>query len=168
MQMFSSRATIRRKLKTSFTCYRSAQESGNNEFKILQWNCNGISRKVKELVEFMDKRGILTAELQETKPSSRNPLSCSSSYNVIRKYREINKGGGIASLIHSSANFRPLDIQMDSIDDRFEIQGIAVRSAEVEIEIFNIHILPMAACHSGYNPSLDFLLAGQNRIILGS
>ena len=108
----------------------------------------------------MDKRGILIAVLKETKLSSRNPLSYSTSYNVLRKDREINKVGGIVFLIHSSVNFRPLDIRMDSINDHFEIQGIVVRSEEVEIEIFNIYIPPVAACLSGYNPSLDFLLEG--------
>ena len=49
---------------------------------------------------------------------------------------------------------------MDSIDDHFEIQGIAVRSEEVEIEIFNIYIPPVAACRSGYSPSLDFFIGG--------
>ena len=109
------------------------------------------------MVEFMDKRGILIAALQETKLSSRKPLYC---YNVIRKDREINKAGRITCLIHNSVNFRPLDIRMDSIDDHFEIQGIAVRSGKVGTEIFNIYIHRVAAYSSGYNHSLDFLLEG--------
>ena len=59
-------------------------------------SCNGI---VMELVEFTNKRGILIAALQETKLSRRNPLSCSSSYNVLRKDRKKNNGGGIAFLV---------------------------------------------------------------------
>ena len=48
------------------------------------------------------------------------------------------------------------------------MQGITVRSRELEIEIFNIYIPNVAVCRSGYSPSLDILLEGQNRIILGN
>ena len=139
-------------------CNRQEQETCNNGFKILQWNCNGLSRKRKELVEVMDKRGILIAAFQERKLSSRNPHSCSTSHNVLRKGREKNNGEGIAFLVHSSISFRPLD--------NFEIQCIAVRSGDVDIEIFNIYIPPVAVCRFGYSSTLDFLLEGQNRIIL--
>ena len=88
----------------------------------------------------MDKKGILLAALQETKLSSKDPLSCSSSYNVLRQDREKNKGGGIAFLIHISVTFRPLDIPSNSTDDHLEIQGISVRSGEVDIEIYNLYI----------------------------
>ena len=64
------------------------QNSRNNGFKILQWNCNGLSRKVTEVTDYMDKKGILLAALQETKLSSRNPLTCSASYTVLRQDRE--------------------------------------------------------------------------------
>ena len=46
------------------------------------------------------------------------------------------------------------------------MQEIAVRSGKVEIELFTIYILSVAACCSVYSP-LDFLLEGQNRITLG-
>ena len=93
-------------------------------------NCKdqGLSRKIKELVVFRDKVGILIATLQETKLSSTNSLSCSSSYKVLRKDRETNNGGGITFLVHSSVSFRPLDIGANSNDDHFGIQGFAVRS----------------------------------------
>ena len=116
----------------------------------------------------MDNRGILIAPLLETKLSSRNPLSCSHSYNLIRKDRGINKEGGIAFFIYSLVNFRPLDIRIDSIDDHFERQGICVRSGEVEIEIFNIYFPPVAASSSWYNPSLDFILEGQKESYLAT
>ena len=135
------------------------------DFKILQWNCNGLSRKIKEVTDFMDKRRILIAALQETKLTNRNPISCSSSYSIIRQDRERDKGGGLAFLIHDSVNFRPLSLT--SNDDHLELQGIAVRSGEDEIEILNVYIPPTAACRLGYRPSIEFLMEGDNRVILG-
>ena len=127
-------------------------------------SCNGIvmnsAGKSKNWLSLWT-RGTLRDKAVEQKP-----LSCSSSYNVLRKDREKNNGGGIAFLLHSSVSCIPLDTRADSNDDHFAIQGIAVRSGEVEIEIFNINIYLVAACGSGYSPTLDFLLEGQNRIIL--
>ena len=84
----------------------------------MQWSCNGLSRKIKELVEFMDKVGILIAALQEKKLSSRNQLTCSSSYNVLRKDLGKSNGEEIAFLVHSSVSFRPLDILPKSVHIR--------------------------------------------------
>ena len=56
---------------------------------------------------------------------------------------------------------------MTSNDDHLELQGIAVRSGEDEIEILNVYIPPTAACRLGYRPSIEFLMEGDNRVILG-
>ena len=133
----------------------AATDNQDHGFLILQWNCNGISRKLTEVTNFMDKKGILIAALQETKLTSRNPLSCSASYSVIRQDRERNKGGGLAFIIHKTVTYRSLDIQ--SNDDHLEIQSIAVQTGEVEMEILNLYIPPVAACRSGYNPQIDYL-----------
>lgn len=42
---------------------------GNNDdpFKILQLNCSGLSRKIDEIIQYIAKRGIGMAAIQETK-----------------------------------------------------------------------------------------------------
>ena len=38
-----------------------------NEFRILQLNCNGFTRKITEITYFMDRKDLKTAAIQETK-----------------------------------------------------------------------------------------------------
>lgn len=44
-------------------------------FKVLQWNCIGLNKKVSELIDFMNKRYIIIAVLQKTKLTSRYHLT---------------------------------------------------------------------------------------------
>ena len=89
---------------------------------------------------------------------------------MLRKDREKNTGGVIAYLVHTSVSFRPLDIRADSKDDHLEIQGIAVCSGEVEIEMFNIYqsialqsvILPIII---KVDKSADFIMSEERTFI---
>jgi len=114
----------------------------------------------------MARNNIKIAALQETKLRPTHRLQSSSSYNLLRSDRSRNYGGGLAFIIHRSVNYRPLSFSAHQ-DEFAEVQGIAVRSGDNEIEILNIYIPPVSACDPGYTPNIQHLLEGDFRIVLG-
>ena len=74
----------------------------------MQLNCYGLTRKITEITDFMDRKDIKIAAIQETKLTSRNKLMHSSNYTLIRLDRARNAGGGIAFILHNSVKYNPL------------------------------------------------------------
>ena len=60
---------------------------------ILQYNINGISGKLDELLHFMEKDNIKIAAIQETKLTDKSKLPNINNFNMVRKDRGVNKGG---------------------------------------------------------------------------
>ena len=136
-----------------------------DEFQILQFNCNGLSRKITEITDFMERKNIKIAAIQESKLSSRNKLTCSSNYTLIRLDRDKDAGGGIAFILHNSVKYSLLPIT--TTDEHTEVQGISVRSEGMDIDIINVYIPPASACKSGHSATILPFLIGSNRIIVG-
>ncbi|XP_059220243.1 uncharacterized protein LOC131995533 [Stomoxys calcitrans] len=68
--------------------------SGNVSF--LQLNCNGLRGKIDEIVDFMSRKSISVAAIQETKLTNTCSLHSCHGYNVLRKDRSRN--GGVSQL----------------------------------------------------------------------
>ena len=138
----------------------------SEDFKILQWNCNGLSGKIVQLTDYMVRNSIVIAALQETKLTNRSPLASCACFNIIRTDRGRDSGGGLAFVVHKSVQYQKLSLPSAN-DPYLETQGIAVRSGDTIIEILNVYIPPVASCESGYRPSIQHLLEGENRLVLG-
>ncbi|XP_065354130.1 uncharacterized protein LOC135948669 [Calliphora vicina] len=93
-------------------------------------------------------------------------LGCNG-YNVLRKDRTRGYGGGIAFIIHNTVQYRALSLDLNSRDQYLEVQGIAVRSGDTELELYNVYIPPVASCPTGYHPDIRTLLDGDTRLVLG-
>ena len=100
----------------------------------MQLNCNGLTRKITEITDFMDRKDIKIAAIQETKLTSRNKLTYSSNYTLIRLDRDRNAGGGIAFILHNSVKYNPLVTVID--DDHLEVQGISVQAGNMDIHTY--------------------------------
>ncbi|XP_069968578.1 uncharacterized protein Dyrk3 isoform X2 [Bactrocera oleae] len=135
--------------------------------RLLQFNCNGLQSKIEEIVAFMSQERVSIAAVQETKLNSRSDLLSCASFNVLRKDRGRDNGGGLAFILHNTVQYRLIDVDIDRRDSTLEFQGIAVRSGDVELEIFNIYIPPVTCFPTGYHPNIDALLRGENRLLLG-
>ncbi|KAM7361982.1 LOW QUALITY PROTEIN: uncharacterized protein ACRADG_012848 [Cochliomyia hominivorax] len=120
---------------------------------ILQFNCNGLQ--------------VVVAAVQETKLTTNSSLHCCNGYNVLRKDRTRSNGGGIAFIIHNTVQYRALSLDLTSRDQYLEIQGIAVRSGDVDLELYNVYIPPVASCRTGYRPDIRSILDGNIRLVLG-
>ncbi|XP_065354415.1 uncharacterized protein LOC135948892 [Calliphora vicina] len=108
---------------------------------ILQFNCNGLQGKISEITRFMRQHNIVVAAVQETKLTSNSSLQSCNRYNVLRKDRTRGNGGGIAFIIHNTVQYLSLDL--NSRDQYLEVQGIAVRSGDTELELYNVYIPPV-------------------------
>ncbi|XP_046802955.1 uncharacterized protein LOC124418958 [Lucilia cuprina] len=134
---------------------------------ILQFNCNGLQSKLPEITRFMQLNNIVVAAVQETKLTSNSSLHSCNGYNVLRKDRTRSNGGGIAFIIHNTVQYRALSLDLNARDQYLEVQGIAVRSGETDLELYNVYIPPVASCPSGYRPDIRTLLDGDMRLVLG-
>ncbi|XP_049318515.1 probable RNA-directed DNA polymerase from transposon X-element isoform X1 [Bactrocera dorsalis] len=104
----------------------------------------------------MNRERISIAAVQETKLNSRSDLLSCAGFNIIRKDRERDNGGGLAFILHNTVQYRQIDEDIDTI-----------RSGDVELEIFNIYIPPVTCCPTGYHPNIGALLRGETRLVLG-
>ena len=64
----------------------STSHPPTDEFRILQSNCNGLTRKIIENTDLMDRKDTKIAAIQETKLTSRNKLTHSSNYTLMKLY----------------------------------------------------------------------------------
>ena len=133
----------------------------NYDIKILQWNCNGIKKKLDELIHFIDKHNIKIVALQETllNPSSEDPNI--PNFNLVRKDRQGDKGGGLAMFIHKSIRFS--EIKVNPIDRHTEHQIIKIDN----LNIVNIYIPPVSSCSSGFMPDIKAIFPSSDSLIVG-
>ena len=112
----------------------------------------------------MKTKNCRVAALQETFLTAKSNLKCDPDFTLIRKDRMKNKGGGVAFLVHHSLQYRNLDCTVS--DKHTEAQGIAIKGDE-EVHLYNVYILPVSSCSSGFRPQLDELFDSRHAIIMG-
>ena len=83
-------------------------------------------------------------------------------FTLIREDRNINKGGGLAFLIHESIQFIRLD-KSTLNDDTLEYLAIQVE----DLKLIYIKIPPGSSCSTGYKPSLNSVFPDGDAIIMG-
>ena len=130
------------------------------DFKILQFNCNGLRNKVTEILNWMKKKEIKIAAFQETKLSEKVQLNDLGDFILIRKDRLKDTGGGVAFLIHKNISFQILP---NINDEHAEYQAIKINN----IQIINLYIPPTGSCAAGYTPSLSKFLPTSDAIVVG-
>lgn len=136
--------------------------------KFLQYNCNGITSKIDEILKFMHDNGIKVAAIQETKLTEKSQFpSMKSGHTIVRKDRGVG-GGGLAFIIEESVLYKTTPLPNPSNNDQtIEQQCITIFSGTSEINIINIYIPPTGSCPSGYKASISHLLDLQNSILVG-
>ena len=86
---------------TAHIDYSSAHsniDSTSWSFNIMQLNFKGLRDKLQEILRFMQMNNVLVAALQETKLSQLCSLTAAE-YNIARKDRMLNRGGGLPFII---------------------------------------------------------------------
>ena len=140
------------------------------DFKILQYNINGISGKIEELLNYMEANTILIAAIQETKLTSKSKPLNTNDYTLVRKDRGKDKGGGIAFLVHESVPFEQIpESQTLANDPHLESLTISIKGKDDNLQIRNIYLPPVSSCEQQYNPPIEHIFNNLNTtsMILG-
>jgi hypothetical protein len=132
-----------------------------DSFKVLQFNCNGLRNKIIEILDFMKDKNIKIAAIQESKLNSNSILPELGDYELIRKDRIKDAGGGLAFLIHKDVRYESLpDLPPDL---HLETFGIKVAN----ISIINVYLPPVSSCSQGYVPDFSNILNYNDALLLG-
>ena len=132
-----------------------------DNFKLLQFNCNGLRNKIIEILNFLKDNNFKIAAFQESKLNENTVLPELGDFELIRKDRTKDAGGGLAFLIHKNIKYQKLpDLPPDL---HLETLGIKIN----DISIFNVYLPPVTSCSQGYNPDFSALLNMKDSIIIG-
>ena len=117
----------------------TTKASDGDPFTILQFHANGIGNKQVELDEFLERRKVKVAVIQESKLT----LNIQN-FTTVRKYRDQGQGGGLLTLIHKSINFsrRPDTLA----DPQLEQLNITANLGNTDLIITNVNIPPASSC----------------------
>ena len=126
----------------------------------MQFNCDGINTMLVEIQCFLKDNGIKVACLQETKLRHESNTPKFPGYNVLRRDRPRNDGGGgLAILVHETVQFLPIDCSFNN-DPHIKLQGISAIINGSSVDVFNLYIPPNSSpfLPPGYTPSITSLL----------
>ena len=76
-----------------------------NSLRLTQWNTNGISGKITELLTFLHSNNVNIAAIQETKLTNKSKPQKTPGWAAVRLDRHKNKGGGRLMLIKYTIPF---------------------------------------------------------------
>ena len=112
-------------------------------------------------MHYLEKNEIDVAVIQETKLTSKSKLKDTPNYTLVRKDRGKNKGGGVATLVHSSIPFKVIDSPNPLKDDDFiEEVTISLQHKDGPLLIRNTYIPPASSCNQGYAAPVAHLADG--------
>ncbi|MCP3666840.1 MAG: hypothetical protein GY696_30830, partial [Gammaproteobacteria bacterium] len=144
----------------------------SSTLNILQHNTNGITSKIHEILHYMEKHDIKIGAIQETKLTGKSKQLKTPNYTFVRKDRGVNKGGGLAFLVHKDVTFNlektPVDLEQDPHLESLTI-SLPARNNTDPLYIRNLYIPPQSSCNQNYIPSVDKLFEdlGTSSLILG-
>ena len=132
----------------------------SNCLRQMQWNANGISGKITQLLTFLHSNNVNMAAIQETKLTNKTKPHKTPGWAAVRLDRNKNIGGGQLMLIKDMIPFvdntaaRP-----QSADPHLEQHCISITMPNrQQLRIHNVYIPPRSSCSAGHNASISHLL----------
>ena len=138
-----------------------------NCLRLMQWNANGISGKITELLTFLYSNN---ATIQETKLTNKTKPLRTPQWAAVRLDRHKNKGGGLLLLIKDTTPFVDNTAALpQSTFPHLEQQGISITMPNrQQLHIHNIYIPSRSSYSAGHNASIAHLSATTKcRLLLG-
>jgi hypothetical protein len=126
------------------------------DFKILQFNCNGLSSKLPEILNFMTNENVMIAAIQETKLTDKSRPLVALDYAIVRRDRTHDSGGGLAFLVHTSIQFAEVDTI--PLQPHEEVQVIDVVLNNSHLRVKNVYIPPRSCCDPQFEATINHLL----------
>ena len=135
-----------------------------NCLRLMQWNTNGISGKITELLNFLHINNVSFAAIQETKLTNKSKPLKTPGWAAVRLARHKNKGGGLLMPIKDTIPF-----VCNTADPHLEQQGISIAMPNrQQLHIHNIYIPPRSSCSAGHNASISHLSNNEMSLIATS
>ena len=129
-----------------------------------------MSGKHEVLLDFIEKREIDIAVIQETKFNAKSKMKPTPNYNLVKENRQNKDGGGVAILIKKDIPFQKVKTPNSLVDNHLEEITISINNDRgSSLFIRNVYIPPASSCSPGYIPPVDQLSAGlgDTYLILG-
>ena len=132
-----------------------------NCLRLVQWNANGISGKITELLTFIHSNNVNIAAIKETKLNNKTKPLKTPEWAAVRHDRLNNKGGGLLMLIKETTPFVDNTAALpQSAYPHLEQQGISIAMPNrQQRHIHNVYIPPRINCSTGHNASIAHLLS---------
>ena len=139
-----------------------------NCLRLMQWNANGISGRITELLTFLHSGNVRIAAIQKTKLTNKTRLLKTSGWAAVRLHRHKNKGGDQLMLIEYTIPFVDKTTALPQpADPHLEQQGISITMPNrQQLHIHDIYIPPRSSCSAGHNASIAHLLSNNNMWII--
>ena len=139
-----------------------------NSLRLMQWNANGISGRLNELLTFLHSNNVNIAVIQETKLTNKYKPLKTPGWAAVRLDRHKNKGGGLLVLIKDTVTFVENTAALPQSDDpHLEQEGISITMPNrQQLHIHNIYIPPRSSCSAGHNASIAHLLCNNEMSLI--
>ena len=136
--------------------------------RLLQWNANGISGKIIELLTFLHSNNVNIAAIQETELTNKTRPLKSPGWALVRLDHHNNKGGEMLVLIKDTTLFVDnTAVLPQSSAPPMEQQGISVAMPNgQQLHIHNIYIPPRSSCSAGHSASIAHLLSNNEMSLI--
>ena len=141
-----------------------AKKKIDPEIKIMQWNANGLSGKLPDLIRYMREKDISICAVQETKLNQKSKVPHFDGFSLLRCDREKNSGGGLAFIVKEGTPVREINLTKDSVLER---QMLTLTGKHEDITLVNYYIPPTSSCPSGFSPDFRQILCSGPALILG-
>ena len=134
----------------------------------MQWNGNGISRQITELLTFFLSNNVNIAAIQETKLTNKTKPNKTPGWAAVRLDRHKNKGGGLIMLIKDTIPFVDNTAALpQSANPHLEQRGILTTMPNrQQLHIHNIYIPSHSSCSAGLNAPIVHLLSNNKMSLI--
>ena len=139
-----------------------------NCLRLMQWNANGISGKITELLTFLHSNNVNISAIQETKLTNKTKPHKTPGWAAVRLDRHKNKVDGLLRLTKDTIPFVDNTAALpQSADPHLEQQGISITMPNLQqLHIHNIYIPPRSSCSAGHNASIAHLLSNNEMSLI--
>ena len=142
--------------------------TSTNCLRQMQWNANGISGKITELLTFLHNNNVNIVAIQEVELTNKTKPLKTPGWAAVRLDRHKNKGGGLLIIIKDTIPYIDNTAALpQSIVPHLEQQGILIiMSNRQQLHIHNIYIPPRSSCSAGLNASIAHLLSNNEMSLI--
>ena len=131
-----------------------------NCLRQMQWNANGVSGEIIELLNILHSINANIAAIHEAKLTDKTIPVKMPGWAVVRHERSKNKGGNLPILIKDTILFIDNTAALSqSADPHLKQQGISITMPKRQQPHIHIYIPPRNSCSAGHSASITHMVS---------